>query len=265
VKNTNIVLLSFLAAVLTISFIQYSDAASADDRNVRQFCDRTAPFYYADKDAYMKKYENHSFVKFCDFYDSSKYPKSSSNDNAEAKVTKYPKSSSNDNAEAKVTKYPKSSSNEIVTNYWADKFGVESSVNLSLLKNEIEGNRDGGGYEWEKSVKFTENDIVKYVPIKSNLWSPNHDQWEKSVKFTENDIVKYVPKSIITNPTESEKINLRNDYKPFNNDYKPNNRNLYDNQLDNRYSPHHPVNNPYNSIRHQPTYDWGMFTNPFFR
>ena len=67
-KNTNIILLSFLVAVMTISLIQYSDAASSSDPNVKNFCDRISPFYKADKSATIEKYENHPFLKLCSFH-----------------------------------------------------------------------------------------------------------------------------------------------------------------------------------------------------
>ena len=195
-KNTNIVLLSFLVAVLTISFIQYSDAASADDPNVLQFCDRTVAFYNADNDAFIKKYANHHLVPLCDYYDSSKYSKASSNDNAEAKVTKYPKSSSYE---------------RIGTNYWAEAIRSSASSN--------------------DNTKVVTNDHP------TNYWAD-----------------KFTSKSQVLIPAPS-------DYKAIN-DYKPN---TPSNNWKDQYPSQHPVNNPANSIRNHPTFDWGMFTNPFFR
>ena len=129
-QNTNIILLSFLVAVLTFSFIQYSDAASADDRNVKNFCDRVAPFYDANKSGTLEKYENHPFLKLCSFHSGSQSSSASSSYSTKSS------SSSNDYntnywAEKSKSKTTSNDYTKATTNYWAEKF-VKSTHNFNI-------------------------------------------------------------------------------------------------------------------------------------
>jgi hypothetical protein len=76
-QNTNLILFSFLVAVLTFSFIQYSDAASAEEKRGEIFCKKNSSLYYADKHTFMEKFGNHPYLKYCDYY-SGPVQKSSS-------------------------------------------------------------------------------------------------------------------------------------------------------------------------------------------
>ena len=205
-KNTNIILLSFLVAVLTFSFIQYSDAASASDNNVKGFCDRISPFYKVDKSGTLEKYENHPFLKLCSFHSGSQASHTSSSYST--------KSSSNSNDYTK----------NVATNYWAEK----------------------------SKSKITSNDYTKNVA--TNYWA------EKFAKSTHNFDV---PKSFELKKFEPIKTHdYTQTFKPINN-YKSFDNSFYDNQMNNRYSPNHPINNHFSSNHHQPTYTWSYVPNPF--
>jgi len=71
-----------------------------------------------------------------------------------------------------------------------------------------------------------------------------------------------------TDEVSAKNTNINDDkhrnhnYQAFNNDYNPN---THGNNWKNQYSPHHPVNDPSNSVRHQPTFTWSEIFNPFFR
>ena len=222
-KNTNIVLLSFLVAVLTFSFIQYSDAASASDNNVKGFCDRISPFYKVDKSGTLEKYGDHPFLKLCSFHSGSQASSESSNHSTKSS------SSSND--------YVKNSP----THCW--------------------------GAQCEAKVK-TSNDYVKTTSVPSipdktfdsNYWK---NKFAKSIHNF--DIPNEIPLKKITPIKTPDQIYQmfkprHNDYQAFSNDYKPH---TFGNNWKDQYSPQHPVNNPANSIRNQPTFTWSPIPLPF--
>ena len=155
-KNTNIILLSFLVAVMTISFIQYSDAASSSDPNVKNFCDRISPFYKVDKSGTIEKYGDHPFLKLCSFHSGSQSSSASSNHSTKST------SSSSDYTD------------NVATNYWAEK--SKSKTTSNDYTNNVATN-----YWAEKSKsKTTSNDYTNNVA--TNYWA------EKSKsKTTSND------------------------------------------------------------------------------
>ena len=69
-NNVNIILFSFLVAVLTFSFIQYSDAASGNAQ-AKVFCKKVSNLYYADRNTFMEKHGNHPYTEHCDYIGSS--------------------------------------------------------------------------------------------------------------------------------------------------------------------------------------------------
>jgi len=241
VKNTNIILLSFLVAVMTISFIQYSDAASSSDRNVKNFCDRISPFYKIDKSGTIEKYENHPFLKLCSFHSGSQTSSVSSNHSTKST------SSSNDYTD------------NVATNYWAEK--SKSKTTSNDYTNNVATN-----YWAEKSKsKTTSNDYSKTSTVTSIPDNPNYwkDKFAKSIhNFDTPNQIELKKVDTITTPSEIQTFKPRyNDYQPFNNDYKPN---APGNNWKNQYHSQHPVNNPANSNWNQPTFTWSPIPLPFW-
>ena len=252
-ENTNIILLSFLVAVLTISFIQYSDAAS-DDPNVINFCDRIAPFYKSDKSATIEKYENHPFLKLCSFHSGSQSSSASSNHSTKST------SSSSDYT------------NNVATNYWAEK--SKSKTTSNDYTNNVATN-----YWAEKSKSKTTSshytDDYTFTPRNYSLESPpllvvdtpppyvDNSSFDKSMHNFDTpnqiEVKKFIPVQI---PDKIQTFKPRNnDYQPFNNDYKPN---APGNNWKNQYHSQHPVNNPANSNWNQPTFTWSPIPLPFW-
>ena len=249
-KNTNIILLSFLVAVMTISFIQYSDAASSSDPNVKNFCDRISPFYKADKSGTIEKYGDHSFLKLCSFHSGSQSSSASSNHSTKST------SSSSDYT------------NNVATNYWAEK--SKSKTTSNDYTNNVATN-----YWAEKSKsKTTSNDYTntslrdymnnyQRTPDMDVIQPSYVDKFDKSMHNFDTpnqiEVKKFIPVQI---PDKIQTFKPRNnDYQPFNNDYKPN---APGNNWKNQYPSQHPVNNPANSNWNQPTFTWSPIPLPFW-
>ena len=229
-KNTNIILLSFLVAVMTISFIQYSDAASSSDPNVKYFCDRISPFYKVDKSGTIEKYENHPFLKLCSFHSGSQSSSASSNHSTKST------SSSSDYT------------NNVATNYWAEK-----------SKSKTTSNDYTNDYTFTPRNYFLESP----PPLVAVTPPPYVDKFDKSMYNFDTpnqiEVKKFIPVQI---PDKIQTFKpLNNDYQPFNNDYKPN---APGNNWKNQYPSQHPVNNPANSNWNQPTFTWSPIPLPFW-
>ena len=227
-KNTNIILLSFLVAVMTISFIQYSDAASSSDPNVKNFCDRISPFYKIDKSGTIEKYENHPFLKLCSFHSGSQTSSVSSNHSTKST------SSSNDYTD------------NVATNYWAEKSKSKTTSNDYT----------------NTSLRDYMNNYQRTPDM--DVIQPSYvDKFDKSMYSFDTpnqiEVKKFIPVQI---PDKIQTFEPRNnDYQPFNNDYKPN---APGNNWKNQYHPQHPVNNPANSNWNQPTFTWSPIPLPFW-
>jgi hypothetical protein len=239
VKNTNIILLSFLVAVMTISLIQYSDAASANDRNVTNFCNKIAPYYKVDKSGTIEKYENNPFLKLCSFHSGSQTSSASSNH--------YTKSTSSSN----------DYTNNVATNYWAEK--SKSKTTSNDYTNNVATN-----YWAEKSKSKTTSNDFTYFPAPTVELAPLPPfKFDRSMHSFDTpnqiEVKKFIPVQI---PDKIQTFEPRNnDYQPFNNDYKPN---APGNNWKNQYHPQHPVNNPANSNWNQPTFTWSPIPLPFW-
>ena len=229
-KNTNIILLSFLVAVMTISLIQYSDAASANDRNVTNFCNKIAPYYKVDKSGTIEKYGDHSFLKLCSFHSGSQSSSASSNHSTKST------SSSSDYTD------------NVATNYWAEK--SKSKTTSSHYTNDL---------TFTPRSYFLESP----PPLVAVTPPPYVDKFDKSMHNFDTpnqiEVKKFIPVQI---PDKIQTFKPRNnDYQPFNNDYKPN---APGNNWKNQYPSQHPVNNPANSNWNQPTFTWSPIPLPFW-
>ena len=241
-KNTNIILLSFLVAVMTISFIQYSDAASSSDPNVKNFCDRISPFYKVDKSGTIEKYGDHPFLKLCSFHSGSQSSSASSNHSTKST------SSSSDYTD------------NVATNYWAEK--SKSKTTSNDYTNNVATN-----YWAEKSKSKTTSSDYTNDYINDYTFTPRNyfyvDKFDKSMHNFDTpnqiEVKKFIPVQI---PDKIQTFKPRNnDYQPFNNDYKPN---APGNNWKNQYHSQHPVNNPANSNWNQPTFTWSPIPLPFW-
>ena len=251
-KNTNIILLSFLVAVMTISLIQYSDAASSSDPNVKNFCDRISPFYKVDKSGTIEKYGDHPFLKLCSFHSGSQSSSASSNHSTKST------SSSSDYTD------------NVATNYWAEK--SKSKTTSNDYTNNVATN-----YWADKDIKnkFKHYNDYTFTPRNYSLESPpplvavtpppyvDNSSFDKSLHNFDTpnqiEVKKFIPVQI---PDKIQTFKPRNnDYQPFNNDYKPN---APGNNWKNQYHSQHPVNNPANSNWNQPTFTWSPIPLPFW-
>ena len=292
-ENTNIILLSFLVAVLTISFIQYSDAAS-DDPNVINFCDRIAPFYKSDKSATIEKYENHPFLKLCSFH-SGEYKAAA--DEAETAADRAYKAAVADRAAADKKAEFLEKWNDI--KYWeqrrqdianaadrtaADEVGEDKSLRHTTLAADIFGSPfsnsrthgswgDDCGEDNHFGCNVSEKFVDSFKSEGSTVTKRTGSTPDSGASMSIEEISAVMTRNNLTGADRGNEALTKNtvinddkhrnhNYIPLNNDYKPN---TPSNNWKDQYPSQHPVNNPANSIRNHPTFDWGMFTNPFFR
>jgi len=237
---------------MTISFIQYSDAASSSDPNVKNFCDRISPFYKVDKSGTIEKYGDHPFLKLCSFHSGSQSSSASSNHSTKST------SSSSDYTDNVATNYwaekskSKTTSNDytnnVATNYWAEK-----------SKSKTTSSHYTDDYTFTPRSYFLESP----PPLVAVTPPPYVDKFDKSMHNFDTpnqiEVKKFIPVQI---PDKIQTFKPRNnDYQPFNNDYKPN---APGNNWKNQYPSQHPVNNPANSNWNQPTFTWSPIPLPFW-
>ena len=232
---------------MTISFIQYSDAASSSDPNVKNFCDRISPFYKADKSGTLEKYGDHPFLKLCSFHSGSQASSVFSNHSTKSS----------------------SISNDYVKNSPTHCWGAQCEAKVKTSNNYVKNSPTHcWGAQCEAKVK-TSNDYVKTTSVPSipdktfdsNYWK---NKFAKSIHNF--DIPNEIPLKKITPIKTPDQIHQmfkprHNDYQAFSNDYKPH---TFGNNWKDQYSPQHPVNNPANSNWNQPTFTWSPTSLPFW-